>query len=112
MSNILIIKHGSLGDIVQISGVLRDIRENNKDKKIFKNNNKPIPQVKKLPIVTGEPSSLLIFGWLPEPSQDAYQQGLGGMLGGRLSPEQWAENVQKAWEQDLETLNVNRSDLL
>ena len=35
MSNILIIKHGSLGDIVQISGVLRDIRENNKDKKIF-----------------------------------------------------------------------------
>ena len=35
MSNILIIKHGSLGDIVQISGVLRDIRENHKDKKIF-----------------------------------------------------------------------------
>ena len=27
MSNILIIKHGSLGDISQISGVLRDIRE-------------------------------------------------------------------------------------
>ena len=35
MSNILIIKHGSLGDIVQISGVLRDIREHHKDKKIF-----------------------------------------------------------------------------
>ena len=35
MSNILIIKHGSLGDIVQISGVLHDIRENNKDKNIF-----------------------------------------------------------------------------
>ena len=35
MSNILIIKHGSLGDIVQISGVIRDIREANKDKKIF-----------------------------------------------------------------------------
>ena len=35
MSNILIIKHGSLGDIVQISGVLRDIRENHHDKKIF-----------------------------------------------------------------------------
>ena len=33
MSNILIIKHGSLGDIVQISGVIRDIREANKDKK-------------------------------------------------------------------------------
>ena len=26
MSNILIIKHGSLGDIVQISGILKDIR--------------------------------------------------------------------------------------
>ena len=35
MSNILIIKHGSLGDIAQISGVLRDIRETHKDKKIF-----------------------------------------------------------------------------
>ena len=35
MSNILIIKHGSLGDIVQISGVLRDIRESHNDKKIF-----------------------------------------------------------------------------
>ena len=35
MSNILIIKHGSLGDIAQISGILRDIRENHNDKKIF-----------------------------------------------------------------------------
>ena len=35
MSNILIIKHGSLGDIAQISGVLKDIRETYKDKKIF-----------------------------------------------------------------------------
>ena len=35
MSNILIIKHGSLGDIVQISGVLRDIRENHSDKNIY-----------------------------------------------------------------------------
>ena len=35
MSNILIIKHGSLGDIAQISGVLRDIRETYHDKKIF-----------------------------------------------------------------------------
>ena len=35
MSNILIIKHGSLGDIVQISGVLKDIRENHPDNKIF-----------------------------------------------------------------------------
>ena len=35
MSNILIIKHGSLGDIVQISGVLKDIRATHNDKKIF-----------------------------------------------------------------------------
>ena len=35
MSNILIIKHGSLGDIAQISGVLRDIRETYNNKKIF-----------------------------------------------------------------------------
>ena len=35
MSNILIIKHGSLGDIAQISGVLRDIRETHNEKKIF-----------------------------------------------------------------------------
>ncbi len=35
MSNILIIKHGSLGDIAQISGALRDIRETYVDKKIF-----------------------------------------------------------------------------
>jgi len=35
MSNILIIKHGSLGDIAQISGVLRDIREVHNNKKIF-----------------------------------------------------------------------------
>ena len=33
MSNILIIKHGSLGDISQISGALRDIKETYKDKK-------------------------------------------------------------------------------
>ena len=35
MSNILIIKHGSLGDIVQISGVLKDIREKHLDDKIL-----------------------------------------------------------------------------
>ena len=35
MSNILIIKHGSLGDIVQISGVLKDIRETHIKNKIF-----------------------------------------------------------------------------
>ena len=34
MSNILIIKLGSLGDVVQISGALRDIREHHKNEKI------------------------------------------------------------------------------
>lgn len=34
MSNILIIKLGSLGDIVQISGALKDIREHHKNEKI------------------------------------------------------------------------------
>mgnify|MGYP006101749243 CR=1 FL=1 len=35
MSNILIIKLGSLGDISQISGVLKDIKETHNNKKIF-----------------------------------------------------------------------------
>jgi len=35
MSNILIIKHGSLGDIAQISGIIRDIRETYNSEKIF-----------------------------------------------------------------------------
>ena len=35
MSNILIIKHGSLGDIAQISGVLKDIRQTHQQDKIF-----------------------------------------------------------------------------
>ena len=35
MSNILIIKHGSLGDIAQISGIIRDIRETYSSEKIF-----------------------------------------------------------------------------
>ena len=35
MSNILIIKHGSLGDIAQISGVLKDIKEHHESDKIL-----------------------------------------------------------------------------
>ena len=35
MSNILIIKHGSLGDIAQISGAIKDIRETHINDKIF-----------------------------------------------------------------------------
>ena len=35
MSNILIIKHGSLGDIAQISGAIQDIKENHTGDKVF-----------------------------------------------------------------------------
>ena len=35
MSNILIIKHGSLGDIAQASGAIQDISLNHKDQKIY-----------------------------------------------------------------------------
>ena len=34
MSNILVIKHGSLGDIAQACGAIQDISENHKDDKI------------------------------------------------------------------------------
>ena len=35
MSNILIIKHGSLGDIAQACGAIQDISENHKEDKIY-----------------------------------------------------------------------------
>ena len=35
MSNILIIKHGSLGDIAQVSGAIQDISENHKGEQIY-----------------------------------------------------------------------------
>ena len=35
MSNILIIKHGSLGDIAQISGAIQDISENHNNDQIY-----------------------------------------------------------------------------
>ncbi len=41
MSNILIIKHGSLGDIAQASGVIQDISENHKKDQIFLLTTKP-----------------------------------------------------------------------
>ncbi len=41
MSNILIIKHGSLGDIAQASGAIQDISENNKNDHIFLLTTKP-----------------------------------------------------------------------
>ena len=41
MSNILIIKHGSLGDIAQASGAIQDISENYKNSKIYLMTTKP-----------------------------------------------------------------------
>ena len=41
MSNILIIKHGSLGDIAQASGAIQDIYENHKEDQIHLLTTKP-----------------------------------------------------------------------
>ena len=41
MSNILIIKHGSLGDIVQASGAIQDIIDNHKEDNIYLLTSKP-----------------------------------------------------------------------
>ena len=54
MSNILIIKHGSLGDIVQISGVLRDIRKTHTNEKIFILTTRPyVELLSKCPFIDG-----------------------------------------------------------
>ena len=41
MSNILIIKHGSLGDIAQASGAIQDISENHNNDQIYLLTTKP-----------------------------------------------------------------------
>ena len=41
MSNILIIKHGSLGDIAQASGAIQDIFENHREDQIYFLTTKP-----------------------------------------------------------------------
>ena len=52
MSNILIIKHGSLGDIAQASGAIQDIFENYKNSKIYVLTTKPyIELFKKNPFI-------------------------------------------------------------
>ena len=52
MSNILIIKHGSLGDIAQASGAIQDIYENHKDYQIYLLTTKPYLEVfKKNPFI-------------------------------------------------------------
>ena len=45
MSNILVIKHGSLGDIAQASGAIQDIFENHKNDQIFLLTTKPYVQL-------------------------------------------------------------------
>ena len=53
MSNILVIKHGSLGDIAQASGVIQDIFENHKEDKIYLLTTKPyFDLLKKNPYLT------------------------------------------------------------
>ena len=53
MSNILIIKHGSLGDIAQASGAIQDISESHKQDKIYLLTTKPYIEVfKKNPFIT------------------------------------------------------------
>ncbi len=52
MSNILIIKHGSLGDIAQVSGAIQDISDFHKDDKVYLLTSKPyIDLFKKNPYV-------------------------------------------------------------
>ena len=52
MSNILIIKHGSLGDIAQASGAIQDISENHKDDQIYLLTTKPYIDIfKKNPFI-------------------------------------------------------------
>jgi ADP-heptose:LPS heptosyltransferase len=53
MSNILIIKHGSLGDIAQASGAIQDIYENHKDHNLYIMTSKPyVDLYKKSPSIT------------------------------------------------------------
>ena len=52
MSNILIIKHGSLGDIAQASGAIQDIFENFKNHQIYVLTTKPYLELfKKNPFI-------------------------------------------------------------
>ena len=52
MSNILIIKHGSLGDIAQASGAIQDISENHKNDQIHLLTTKPYYELfKKNPFI-------------------------------------------------------------
>ena len=54
MSNILIIKHGSLGDLIQANGAIRDIRENFPNDKILILTTQPyVPFMSRCPYIDG-----------------------------------------------------------
>ena len=61
MSNILIIKHGSLGDIAQASGAIQDICENHLDDNIYILTTKPYIDLLKKFIAFKNPSLLRLF---------------------------------------------------
>ena len=53
MSYILIIKHGSLGDIAQASGAIQDISDNHKNDQLYLLTTKPyVDLFKKNPFIT------------------------------------------------------------
>ena len=54
MSNILIIKHGSLGDLIQANGAIKDIRDNFPNDKILILTTRPyVPFMSRCPYVDG-----------------------------------------------------------
>ncbi len=59
MSNILIIKHGSLGDISQACGAIQDISENHKEDEIHLLTTKPY--LKKMKFICLQPNHTLIY---------------------------------------------------
>ena len=61
MSNILIIKHGSLGDIAQASGAIQDIFEHHRESKIYILTTKPYLELfKKCPSVRKDSRNFII----------------------------------------------------
>ena len=46
MSNILIIKHGSLGDLIQANGAIKDIKNFYKNRKVFLLTSQPYAMVR------------------------------------------------------------------
>ena len=78
MSNILIIKHGSLGDIAQASGAIQDIFENHPNENIYLLTTKPyIELFKKNPFLKEVilDRRLSRFNLIPQPPWPQYPPG-------------------------------------